>query len=187
MIFFEYQNFILCVDYFDLDIVCVGDDFFMVFFSFNYVFVLLILYLMDLVNWIIINYVMDELLLSGYDWYQLGKGVWVLLICWYDGKLWVCFSMLDEGIFICYIEDLWGEWSVLYCLCEVRGWIDFCLFWDDNGQVWLVYVFVYSCSGIKYKLQLFVMVLDVSELLGEGQIIYDGCCDLFIFEGLKVY
>lgn len=80
-----------------------------------------------------------------------------------------------------------GEWSAPHCLREARGWIDPCPFWDDNGQAWLVHAFAHSRSGIKHKLQLFAMAPDASELLGEGQIIYDGCCDLPTLEGPKVY
>lgn len=174
----EYQNPILCADYSDPDIVRVGDDFFMVSSSFNHVPALPILHSTDLVNWTIINHVMDELPLPGYDRYQPGKGVWAPSIRWHDGKLWVCFSTPDEGIFICHTEDPWGEWSAPHCLREARGWIDPCPFWDDNGQAWLVHAFAHSRSGIKHKLQLFAMAPDASELLGEGQIIYDGCCDL---------
>ncbi|MDG0469005.1 glycoside hydrolase 43 family protein [Klebsiella pneumoniae] len=183
----EYQNPILCADYSDPDIVRVGDDFFMVSSSFNHVPALPILHSTDLVNWTIINHVMDELPLPGYDRYQPGKGVWAPSIRWHDGKLWVCFSTPDEGIFICHTEDPWGEWSAPHCLREARGWIDPCPFWDDNGQAWLVHAFAHSRSGIKHKLQLFAMAPDASELLGEGQIIYDGCCDLPTLEGPKVY
>lgn len=105
----EYQNPILCADYSDPDIVRVGDDFFMVSSSFNHVPALPILHSTDLVNWTIINHVMDELPLPGYDRYQPGKGVWAPSIRWHDGKLWVCFSTPDEGIFICHTEDPWGE------------------------------------------------------------------------------
>ncbi len=55
----EYQNPILCADYSDPDIVRVGDDFFMVSSSFNHVPALPILHSTDLVNWTIINHVMD--------------------------------------------------------------------------------------------------------------------------------
>ncbi len=51
----------------------------------------------------------------------------------------------------------------------------------------LVHAFAHSRSGIKHKLQLFAMAPDASESLGEGQIIYDGCCDLPTLEGPKVY
>lgn len=166
----EYQNPILCADYSDPDIVRVGDDFFMVSSSFNHVPALPILHSTDLVNWTIINHVMDELPLPGYDRYQPGKGVWAPSIRWHDGKLWVCFSTPDEGIFICHAEDPWGKWSAPHCLREARGWIDPCPFWDDNGQAWLVHAFAHSRSGIKHKLQLFAMAPDASELLAKGRL-----------------
>lgn len=103
----EYQNPILCADYSDPDIVRVGDDFFMVSSSFNHVPALPILHSTDpLIGlssttlWMNCRY--------GYDRYQPGKGVWAPSIRWHDGKLWVCFSTPDEGIFICHTEDPWG-------------------------------------------------------------------------------
>lgn len=104
----EYQNPILCADYSDPDIVRVGDDFFMVSSSFNHVPALPILHSTD---WLI-GLSSTTLWMNcryGYDRYQPGKGVWAPSIRWHDGKLWVCFSTPDEGIFICHTEDPWGN------------------------------------------------------------------------------
>ncbi len=150
------------------DIVRVGDDFFMVSSSFNHV------PFTDpafngLVNWTIINHVMDELPLPGYDRYQPGKGVWAPSIRWHDGKLWVCFSTPDEGIFICHAEDPW-EWSAPHCLREARGWIDPARSGTTMVRPDLVHAFAHSRSGIKHKLQLFAMAPDASNCWAKGRL-----------------
>ncbi|HGK4671820.1 TPA: family 43 glycosylhydrolase [Kluyvera georgiana] len=183
----DYQNPILCADYSDPDIVRVGDDFFMVSSSFNHMPALPILHSTDLINWQIINHVFQALPLAGYDEYQPGKGVWAPSLRWHDHKLWVFFSTPDEGIFMCHTDDPWGQWSAPHCVQPAKGWIDPCPFWDDNGDAWLVHAFAHSRSGIKHQLQLFAMAPDGTTLRGEGQIIYDGCCDQPTLEGPKVY
>ncbi|WP_313123892.1 family 43 glycosylhydrolase [Pseudescherichia sp.] len=182
-----YQNPILCADYSDPDIVRVGDDFFMVSSSFNHMPALPVLHSTDLVSWRIINHVFASLDLAGYDTVQPGKGVWAPSLRWHNDRLWVFFSTPDEGIFMCHTQDPWGAWSKPHCVQPAKGWIDPCPFWDEEGSAWLVHAFAHSRSGIKHKLQLFSMKPDGTALQGEGQIIYDGSCDLPTLEGPKVY
>ena len=183
----EYQNPILCADYSDPDIVRVGDDFFMVSSSFNHVPALPILHSTDLVNWTIINHVMDELPLPGYDRYQPGKGVWAPSIRWHDGKLWVCFSTPDEGIFICHTEDPWGEWSAPHCLREARGWIDPCPFWDDDGNAYMAHAYAKSRCGIKHRIDVCRMAPDASRLLDDGVEVFNNELMHPTMEGPKFY
>lgn len=56
-----YINLIIYVDYFDLDVCVVGDDFYMIVFSFGCISGLFIFYLKDLVNWCLVNYVLKEI------------------------------------------------------------------------------------------------------------------------------
>lgn len=64
-----YCNLILYIDYFDLDVVVVGNDYYMIVFSFNFVFGLFVLYFIDLVNWMLINYVLFvQVLVDYYVW-----------------------------------------------------------------------------------------------------------------------
>lgn len=182
-----YRNPIICADYSDPDIVRVGSDFFMVSSSFNHMPALPVLHSTDLIHWEIINHVIPALTLAGYEQFQPGKGVWAPALRFHNNMLWVFFSMPDEGIFMCQTADPWGAWSEPHCVANVRGWIDPCPLWDDDGRAWLVHAFAQSRSGIKHKLQLFEMTRDGRSLSGEGQIIYDGTCDLPTLEGPKLY
>ncbi|POT31840.1 glycosyl hydrolase 43 family protein [Citrobacter sp. RHBSTW-00229] len=182
-----YHNPIICADYSDPDVVRVGNDFFMVASSFNHMPGLPLLHSTDLVNWTIINHVLQTLPLPGYEEVQPGKGAWAPSIRWHDEKLWVFFSTPDEGIFMSWTQDPWGEWQPPHCVKAAKGWIDPCPFWDDDGKAWLVHAFAHSRSGIKHKLQLLPMTPDGKSVTGEGQILYDGTCDLPTLEGPKVY
>lgn len=182
-----YQNPIILGDYSDPDVVRVGNDFFMVSSSFNHMPALPVLHSTDLVNWTIINHVFQSFPMEGYDVVRPGAGVWAPSIRWHDKKLWVYFSTPDEGIFMSNTSDPWGAWSELHCVRKVRGWIDPCPFWDDDGSAWLVNAFAYSRCGVKHQLQLHQMTADGRELTGEAHIIYDGHSDLPTLEGPKIY
>ncbi|TVY08102.1 glycoside hydrolase family 43 protein [Paenibacillus cremeus] len=182
-----FQNPVLFADYSDPDAIRVGDDFYMVASSFSHLPGLPILHSKDLVNWTIVNHVIDRLDLPGYDVPQHGKGVWAPSIRYHAGKYWVFFSTPDEGIFMSTADDPRGKWTPLHMIKEVKGWIDPCPFWDEDGKAYLVHAFAASRCGIKHKLHLFEMSLDGKELLGEGKIIFDGTVEHPTLEGPKMY
>jgi beta-xylosidase len=95
--------------------------------------------------------------------------------------------MPDEGIFMTTAIHPSGPWSPLHLVKEVKGWIDPCPLWDDDGQAYLVHGFAKSRSGIKSKLQICKMSVDGRELLDNGQIVYDGTVDNPTIEGPKLY
>lgn len=183
----RYKNPVLFADYSDPDILRHGEDFYLVASSFNHMPALPLLHSRDLVNWRIVNHVFDRFDLAGYDDFQPGKGVWAPSIRFHDGQFWVFFSTPDEGIFMCHTRDPLGTWSAPHCLKAVRGWIDPCPFWDDDGTAWLVHAFAFSRCATKHKLQICRMAADGSRLLDEGRILYDGSADLPTLEGPKVY
>ncbi|WP_431296876.1 family 43 glycosylhydrolase [Rahnella sp. PAMC 25559] len=183
----RYQNPVLHADYSDPDIVCVGDDIYMVASSFNHIPGLPVLHSTDLVNWKIINHVVQRINSLAYDSMQPGKGIWAPSIRYHNGLFWVFYSMPDEGIFMSYAEDPAKEWSEPQCIKVVKGWIDPCPFWDEDGRAWLVHAFAYSRSGIKHQLQLCEMSPDATSLLDEGKIIFDGAVSHPTIEGPKIY
>ena len=67
------QKSILFADYSDPDVVRVGDDYYMVASSFNYIPGLPVLHSKDLVNWEVISYVVDRLPFPNYDKPEYGK------------------------------------------------------------------------------------------------------------------
>ncbi len=183
----RYQNPILHADYSDPDIVCVGDDIYMVASSFNHIPGLPVLHSTDLVNWTLVNHVVPRINYPAYDSVQPGKGIWAPSIRYHNGLFWVFYSMPDEGIFMSYAEDPLKAWSEPHCIKAVKGWIDPCPFWDDDGRAWLVHAFAHSRSGIKHQLQLCELCPDATSLLDQGQIIFDGTVSHPTIEGPKVY
>ncbi|MFC6227485.1 glycoside hydrolase 43 family protein [Paenibacillus allorhizosphaerae] len=183
-----FKNPILYADYSDPDVIRVGSDFYMTASSFAHLPGLPILHSKDLVNWELIGHAVTSLdSLPGYDKPRHGDGVWAPSIRYHDGKFWIFFSAPDEGIFMTTADHPAGPWAPLHCVKEVKGWIDPCPFWDEDGQAYLVHAFARSRCGIKHRLQLLRMSPDGKELLGEGHLLYDGEQHHPTMEGPKVY
>ena len=180
-------NPVLYADYSDPDIIRVKDDFFMVASSFNCIPGLPILHSKDLINWKIVNHIIDEIPFSNYKQPEHGKGVWAPSLRYHDGYYWVYFAMPDEGIFMSKTKDPFGKWESLVCVKEVRGWIDPCPFWDEDGNAYLVNAFAKSRIGFKSILAISKMKSDGTELLDEFRIIIDGNVNQPTIEGPKMY
>ncbi|WP_312688888.1 glycoside hydrolase 43 family protein [Kosakonia sp.] len=182
-----YHNPVIHADYSDPDVICVEGQYYMVASSFNHLPGLPLLVSADMVNWKIINHVLPELPGEHYNKVLPGKGVWAPSLRYHDGFFWVFFSMPDEGVFMSKAENPSGEWSKAHCLHAVKGWIDPCPLWDDDGRAWLVHAFAYSRANIKHKLQLCEMSPDGQQLLDAGRIIFDGTRSHPTIEGPKFY
>ncbi len=181
-----YKNPILLSDYSDPDVIRVGSDFYMVASSFTYFPGLPVLHSVDLVNWQIINYAVDELPFKEYDIPQHGKGVWAPSIRYHNGKFYVYFATPDEGIFVSTTDDPYGKWD-LKLVKKSCGWIDTCPFWDDDGQAYLIRGVAKSRIGYKSKLFLHKMSADGTELLDDGVLVFDGRINHPTIEGPKMY
>ncbi|WP_438446445.1 glycoside hydrolase family 43 protein [Gorillibacterium sp. sgz5001074] len=182
-----YRNPILYADYSDPDMVRVGEDFYMTASSFAHSPGLPVLHSKDLVNWTLIAHAVD-VLPGGYDGcVRHGDGVWAPSIRYHDGKYWIFFSAPDEGIYMTTAENPAGPWSPLHMVKEVKGWIDPCPFWDDDGQAYLVHAFARSRCGIKHRLKMCRMKPDGTALLDDGVVIFDGEQDHPTMEGPKMY
>lgn len=182
-----YRNPILYADYSDPDVIRVGSDFFMVASSFNYMPGLPVLHSKDLVNWQVISYVVQSLPFPNYDQPEYGKGIWAPSIRFHDGRFWVFFSTPDEGIFMSTSADPFKGWESLTHVKKIKGWIDPCPFWDDDGKAYLVNAFAKSRIGFKSILHLSRMKPDGTELLDEGVHIFDGNLRHPTIEGPKMY
>ncbi len=123
-----YRNLILFADYSDPDLIRVGNDFYMVASSFNYVPGISILHSKDLIDWTILNHVLDRLSYSVDDEPAHGKGAWAPSVRYHDDQLWVFFSTPDEGIFMSTTSDPAKAWSPIILVRSARGWIDPCPF-----------------------------------------------------------
>lgn len=182
-----YKNPILFADYADPDAIRVGDDFYMVASSFNYMPGLPVLHSKDLVNWKVISYVVDKLPFPNYNKPEYGKGIWAPSIRFHNNKFWVYFATPDEGIFMSTTTDPFKGWEPLTHVKKTKGWIDPCPFWDDDGNAYLVSAFAKSRIGFKSILHLSRMDSDGTRLLDEGVHIFDGSVNHPTIEGPKMY
>jgi beta-xylosidase len=168
-----YRNPIICADYSDPDVIRYGEYYYLIASSFNCTPALPILRSRDLVNWTIINHAMKNLPNPRYEKVQPGCGVWAPAIRFHAGKFWIFFPTPDEGIYVTTAEHPAGKWSEPYLLQAGKGLIDPCPLWDDDGQAYLVHAYAGSRAGIKHILRVYPMAADGSQLLGEGQIVYN--------------
>ena len=182
-----YTNPILYTDYSDPDAIRVGEDYFMVASSFCNTPAVPLLHSKDLVNWKVINYVMDKLPFPHYDKPMHGCGAWAPAIRFHDGVYYVFIPMPDEGIMMCRTTDPWGKWSEPAYVRKVVGWIDPCPFWDEDGRAYMVSAFARSRIGFKSMLYLSPIEPDCSGVLDDGRFIYDGHATQPTIEGPKLY
>ncbi len=183
-----YTNPVLYADYSDPDAIRVGDDYYLVASSFCNAPGLPLLHSKDLVNWELINYVIDRVPGERYEKPVHGCGVWAPSIRYHDGLFYVCFPMPDEGIFMCTAADPYGKWSEPVNIRPGAGWIDPCPFWDEDGKAYLVAGVAKSRIGYKSVLHMVEMDPNGLELIGEEIRIFDGNeNDQVTIEGPKLY
>lgn len=182
-----YINPILYTDYSDPDAIRVGDDYFMIASSFCNSPAVPLLHSRDLVNWKVINYIIDKLPFSYYEKPMHGCGAWAPAIRFHEGVYYVLIPFPDEGILMCKTRDPWGKWSRPRYVRKVSGWIDPCPFWDDDGKAYMVTGVARSRIGYKSMLHMSPMKPDCSDVLGDGQFIFDGHDTQPTIEGPKLY
>lgn len=182
-----YTNPILYTDYSDPDAIRVGEDYFMIASSFCNTPAVPLLHSKDLVNWKVINYIMDQLPFDYYDKPVHGCGTWAPAIRYHEGTYYVFIPMPDEGIMMCKATDPFGKWSEPAYVRKVVGWIDPCPFWDEDGKAYMVTAFARSRIGFKSMLYMSPIEPDCSGVLDDGQFIYDGHATQPTIEGPKLY
>lgn len=183
----EYQNPIIFEDYSDPDAIRVGNDFWMTASSFNFLPGLPILHSRDLVNWSLVGNAVRRLPFPAYDRVAHGCGIWAPSLRFHNGKFWVFFGMPDEGIFEVHCDDPRGNWSELNCVLEMRGYIDPCPIWLDDGRAFIVHAYAKSRIGIKSRLGAFEFDPDTRKAIGGDRMIYDGQTSQPTIEGPKLY
>ena len=184
----NYRNPVLYADYSDPDAIRVGDDYFMISSSFCNAPALPVLHSKDLVNWKVVNYVLDKIPEFRYRNPIHGCGVWAPSIRYHEGTYYVCFPMPDEGIYMTTTKDPFGKWSEPVNIRPGAGWIDPCPFWDDDGKAYLVAGVAKSRIGYKSVLHMVEMQPDGMGLIGDEVKIFDGNeNDQVTIEGPKMY
>lgn len=180
-------NPILYTDYSDPDAIRVGEDFFMIASSFCNTPAVPLLHSKDLVNWKVINYIIDKLPFERYEEPVHGCGTWAPSIRYHEGTYYAFIPFPDEGIMMCKTTDPWGKWSEPSFVRKVVGWIDPCPFWDEDGKAYMVSAFARSRIGFKSMLYMSPIEPDCSDVLDDGQFVYDGHATQPTIEGPKLY
>lgn len=184
----NYRNPLLYADYSDPDAIRVGEDYFMIASSFCNAPALPLLHSKDLVNWKVVNYVLDKVPEFRYRNPMHGCGVWAPAIRYHEGTYYVCFPMPDEGIYMTTTKDPFGKWSEPVNIRPGAGWIDPCPFWDEDGKAYLVAGVAKSRIGYKSVLHMVEMQPDGMGLIGEEVRIFDGDTNGNVTaEGPKMY
>jgi beta-xylosidase len=183
-----YKNPIIHADYSDPDVIRVGSDFYMIASSFNCVPALPILHSKDLVNWTIIGHVFNQQPpLAIFKNVQHGGGVWAPSIRYHNKEFYIYYPDPDKGVYMVKAQNAAGPWSEPLLIKEVKGWIDPCPFWDDNGNAYLVNALAASRIGMKSVMIMHRMNKEGTKILDEGTLVYDGHNSDPTIEGPKLY
>lgn len=182
----RYTNPVILSDYSDPDVIRVGDDFYMVASSFNHVPCVPVLHSKNLVEWELINYVMDEIPFPHFDEVCHGRGVWAVSLRFHNGKFYCLIPFPDEGIFVSETDDPRGKWSPPRPLLTGKGYEDPCPIWAD-GKCFVVFAFVKSRIGFNSLLAVFETDEELNVKADGYKIIYDGHDIAPKIEGPKFY
>lgn len=182
----KYRNPVLQSDYSDPDVIRVGDDFFMVASSFNHVPGVPVLHSKNLVEWELINYVLDELPFPRFNEVCHGCGARAPSIRFHGGKFYCLIPFPDEGIFVSETDDPFGKWSRPRPLLTGKGYGDPCPIWH-NGKCYVVFAFVKSRIGFNSRLAVFGTDEKLLTPAEDYTVIYDGRDIAPKIEGPKFY
>lgn len=182
----RYKNPVILSDYSDPDVVRVGNDFYMVASSFNHVPGVPVLHSKNLVEWELINYVLDELPFSRFKKVCHGNGVWAPSIRYHNGKFYCLIPFPDDGIYVSETVDPYGKWSLLRPLLTGAGFEDPCPFWE-SGKCYVVFAFVKSRIGFNSRLAVIECDEELKTVRGDYKFIYDGHFLAPKIEGPKMY
>lgn len=172
-----YINPVLNADYSDPDVCRAGDKYYMVCSEFQYM-GMPVLESDDMVNWKIVSQIYSRLDFPDYDNVNsYSNGSWAPSIRYRDGKFWVYFCTIPEGLFLCTAEKAEGPWT-LQLVRKVEKWEDPCPFWDDDGKAYLGHSLHGAGPIIIHR-----MSEDGTKLLDDGLTVYTGP----VAEGAKLF
>lgn len=184
----RYRNPVLPADFSDPDVIRVGNDFFMVASSMNYVPGVPVLHSKNLVEWRLVNYVVKKLPFARFDRVCAGDGAWAPSLRYRGGKYYCVIPFPDEGIYVSETEDPFGEWSPLRPLVTGKGIIDPCPVWTEDSRCFLAVAFAKSRAGFNSRIGLYEVDCNLTRCLSDGyRIVYDGRDHNPTIEGPKFY
>lgn len=183
-----YTNPIIHADYSDPDVIRVGNDFYMTASSFNCIPGLPVLHSTDLVNWEIIGYALSKSYTKEKkDKPQHGNEIWAPAIRFHNGEFYIYWGDPDAGVFMIKASRPEGPWSEPHLVLAVKGWIDTCPFWDEDGKAYLVHAFAGSRAGLKSVLVINEMTPDGMSVNETCKLVFDGNENHSTVEGPKLY
>lgn len=182
-----YVNPVLFADYSDPDVVSDGDDFYLVSSSFASVPGLPILHSRDLVNWTIVGHAAPRLPAPDFDTPQHGKGLWAPSLRKHAGRFWIYVGDPDRGIYVTTALDPRGPWTPLVLVKPVKGAIDPCPLWDDDGRMYLVHAWAKSRAGFNSVLTVTPLTADGLRTDGKDVQVFDGHANHPTIEGPKFH
>ncbi len=137
-----FTNPVINADVPDMDVIRVGDNFYMVSTTMHLMPGAPVMRSKDLVNWEIISYIFDKLTdTPNYDLIDgtvYGRGQWATSLRYHDGKYYALFSPNDDPYrsYIYTATDPAGKWELL---TRMQHFHDSSLFFDDDGRVYVFF------------------------------------------------
>lgn len=169
----QYKNPVLIGDYKDPDVLRVGDDFYMVSSSFNRVPGIPVLHSKNLVEWELINYVLEELPFEKFGSVCSDDGAIAPSLRYHNGKFYCLVSFPGEGVYVSETDDIYGKWSLLRPLLTGEGYRAPCPLWHD-GKCYVVVAFDKSRIGFDSKIAVFEADEELKYAETGYKFIYDG-------------
>ena len=184
-----YKNPVLYADYSDPDAIRVGDDFYMTSSSFGCLPGLQILHSKDLVNWSIVSTAIPHDLqpIVSPERPEHGNRVWAPSIRHHNGEFYIFWGDPDQGIYMVKAKDIRGPWTEPVLVKAVKGIIDTCPLWDDNGKVYLVHAYAGSRAGLKSVIAVCELDSTATKVVSPSRIVFDGHESQETCEGPKFY
>ena len=139
----SFENPMLWADVPDIDVIRVGDNFYMVSTTMHLMPGAPIMKSKDLVNWETVNYIFTRLTDSPkYDMQEgtaYGRGQWATSLQYHKGKFYALFAPNDSPggeTYICTADDIEGKWIIH---SRMRHFHDAALFFDDDDKAYVFY------------------------------------------------
>lgn len=145
----RFRNPVIPSDYSDPDVIRVGNDYYGIASTFCFSPGMIVIHSKDLINWEIINHVVDDISflhpdLDGKAMNGYYNGIWAGSLRQHDGLFYCHFCTPKGGWFVATTDDLYGKWNVEVMKDsngrELRGggWDDVCPLWDTDGNAYIV-------------------------------------------------
>jgi beta-xylosidase len=180
-----FKNPILPGDFSDPDVIRVGGDYYFITSTFQYSPGMAVLHSKDLVNWQYVGHCVADLPQLGpeLNWDRMNRynrGIYAGALRFHNGKFWVFFTTMDEGVFMTTAAHAAGPWSPVTRVWDKQGFDDPCPFWEDDGQAYLLL----SSPGKQWWTRIYKMSSDGSSVDPASEKILDNYQSS---EGNKIY